>query len=122
MTALRAATARECPWAFAKINGVARPSGGGQFPSRVRSCPSLKPTQGDQNPRVFDRAARAPRSRRILGLSLAFEAQSLALAHPCHAQSGAANASERPWRTAKSRSADLAPFQGPRPWASAIRW
>ena len=43
----------------------------------------------------------APRSRRILGLSRAFQAQSLALAHPCHARFGAANASERSWRTAK---------------------
>ena len=31
-----------------------------------------------------------------LSLSLAFQAQSLALAHPCHARFGAANASERP--------------------------
>ena len=36
-----------------------------------------------------------------LSLSLAFQVQSLALAHPCHARFGAANASERPWRTAK---------------------
>ena len=47
----------------------------------------------------------APRSRRILGLSLAFQAQSLALAHPCHARFGAANASERPWAFAKMSGA-----------------
>ena len=35
------------------------------------------------------------------GLSLAFQAQSLAVAQPRHARFGAANASERPWRTAK---------------------
>ena len=38
---------------------------------------------------------------RILGLSLAFQDQFLALAHPYHARFGAANASERPLRTAK---------------------
>ena len=38
---------------------------------------------------------------RILGLSLAFQAQFLALAHSCHARFGAANTSERPLRTAK---------------------
>ena len=35
---------------------------------------------------------------RILGLSLAFQDQFLALAPPCHARFGAANASERPLR------------------------
>ena len=61
----------------------------------------LCPTREDENRRVFDRAPMVPRSRRILGLSLAFQAQLLALAHPCHARFGAANASERPWRAAK---------------------
>ena len=36
-----------------------------------------------------------------IGLSLAFQAQSFALAHPCDARFRAANASERPWCTAK---------------------
>ena len=35
------------------------------------------------------------------GLSLAFQARFLAVAQPRHARFGAANASERPWRTAK---------------------
>ena len=61
----------------------------------------LGPTQENENRRVFARAAMAPRFHRILGLSLAFRAQSLALAHPCYARFGAANASERPWRAAK---------------------
>ena len=43
-----------------------------------------------------------------IALSLTFQAQLLALAHPCQARFGAANASERPWRTAKRCSADLA--------------
>ena len=43
-----------------------------------------------------------------IALSPTFQAKLLALAHPCQARFGAANASERPWRTAKPRSADLA--------------
>ena len=37
-----------------------------------------------------------------IGLSLAFQAPFPALAHPCDARFRAANASERPWRTAKT--------------------
>ena len=62
----------------------------------------LRPTQGDENRRVFDRVPMAPRSRRILGLSLAFQAQPVAVAQLCDNRFGAANASERPWRTAKA--------------------
>ena len=61
----------------------------------------LGAAQEDEHRRVFDRAAMAPRFHRTLGLSLAFRAQSLALAHPCYARFGAANASERPWRAPK---------------------
>ena len=61
----------------------------------------LRPIQGNANRRVFDRAAMGPQSRRILGLSLAFQAQSVAVGQLADNRFGAANASERPWRTTK---------------------
>ena len=57
----------------------------------------LRPTHRDENRWVFDGAVIAPGSLRRLGLSLAFQAQFLALAQPRDERIGAANASECPW-------------------------
>ncbi len=50
----------ECPWAFAKINGATTVRGVVSTPQESGPATSLRPTQADQNPRVFDGASTVP--------------------------------------------------------------
>ena len=60
-----------------------------------------RPAQRDDRGVKLSTAVMAYGSLRGFGLSLAFQAQLSAYTHPCNERDRAANASERPWRTAK---------------------